>query len=253
LALLIPQGAAIIPLNVEYTVGERMVYDVTETMSMQMSNSTIGSTLGFGGTNNTLTMSMKTTVDVVDFDGEVYTLNHTLTTELLGKPLSISYLEKVNKTGYSTMLFPGAVEALPANLSSENPILTGILGKSEVKVGDTWEIPLNANNASIGLTGSLTLTFKGIQDITVPAGTYKVFKVDMTSNNLGMHTSAASPYGGTTIVSITMSVSGEYYIQYDTGRQIEYTTQMTTQSQAMGINSITTISAQTTLSQYSEP
>jgi hypothetical protein len=253
IALLIPQGAAVIPLSVEYTVGERMVYDVTETMSMQISNSTIGAALGLGGANNTLTMNSTTTVDVVDFDGEVYTLNHTLTMDMLDRPISISYLEKVNKTGYSTMLFPGATEALAANISSENPILTGLLGKSEVKVGDTWEIPLNPNNASIDMTGSLTLTFKGIQDITVPAGTYKVFRVDMTSNNVGMHTNTASPYGGTTTVSTTMSINGEYYVEFETGRQIENNMQMTTHSQVMGVNTTTTISASTTLVQHILP
>jgi hypothetical protein len=253
IALLIPQGAAIIPLSVEYTVGERMVYDVTETMAMQMSNSTIGTSLGLGGLNNSVTMNSTTTVDVVGFDGEVYTLNHTLTMDMLDRPISISYLEKVNKTGYSTILFPGVTEALTANVSSQDPVLTGILGKSEVKVGDTWEIPLNANNASIGLTGSLTLTFKGIQDITVPAGTYKVFRVDMTSNNIGTSTSAASPYGGTSTVSTTMSINGEYYVEFETGRQIENNMQMTIQSQVMGVNTTTTMSASTTLVQHILP
>jgi hypothetical protein len=253
IALLIPQGAAIIPLNVEYTVGERMVYDTTETVAMQIYNSTVGTSLGIGGINNTVTMNSTTTVDVVDFDGETYTLNHTVSMELLGHPLSISFIEKVNKTGYSTLLFPGATQALATNVSSDNPILSGLLGKSEVKVGDTWEIPLNTNNASIGMTGSITLTFKGIQDITVPAGTYKVFRVDMSSNNLGMNTVTASPYGGTTTVSTTMNISGEYYIEYDTGRQIEYNTQMAIQSQVMGVNTTTSLSANTTLVQHIKP
>jgi hypothetical protein len=242
-ALLIPQGAAIIPLSVEYTVGERMVYDVTETVAMQMSNSTTGSALGLSS-NSTVTMDSKTTVDVVDFDGEVYTLNHTLNMELLGKPVSFSYLEKVNQTGYTTMLLPGATETLAPSIGSQDPVLTGILGKSQVKVGDTWEIPLNANNASIGITGSLVLTFKGIQEITVPAGTYKVFRVDMTSKDVGMQTSA---------LSTTMSVNGEYYVEFETGRQIENNIQMTTQSQVMGVDTSITMSATTTLVQHTLP
>jgi hypothetical protein len=252
-ALLIPQGAAIISLNVEYTVGERMVYDVTETVAMQISNSTMGSALGLGGSNNTLTMNSTTTVDVVDFDGETYTLNHTASMDLLGHPFSFSYLERVNKTGYSTILLPGATQALTNEVSTGTPILTGLLGKSEVKVGESWEIPLNPNNASIGMTGSLTLTFKAIQDITVPAGTYRVFRVDMASNDLGLNTNVASPYGGNTTVSTTMSISGEYYVEFDTGRQIEYNMQMTVQSQAMGVSTTTTMSGSTTLVQHIKP
>jgi hypothetical protein len=243
IALLIPQGAAIIPLSVEYTVGERMVYDATQTIAMQMSNSTIGASLGLGS-NNTLTMDSTTTVDVVDFDGEAYTLNYTSTMELLGKPVSFSYLEKVNKTGYTTILFSGATEALAPSVGSQDPVLTGILGKPQVKVGDTWEIPINPNNASIGITGSLVLTFKGIQDITVPAGTYKVFRVDMTSKDIGMQTSA---------VSTTMSVNGEYYVEFETGRQIENNMQMTIQSQVMGVDTSITMSASTTLAQHTLP
>jgi hypothetical protein len=243
IALLIPQGAAIIPLSVEYTVGERMVYDATQTIAMQMSNSTIGASLGLGS-NNTLTMDSTTTVDVVDFDGEAYTLNYTSTMELLGKPVSFSYLEKVNKTGYTTILFSGATEALAPSVGSQDPVLTGILGKPQVKVGDTWEIPINPNNASIGITGSLVLTFKGIQDITVPAGTYKVFRVDMTSKDIGMQTSA---------VSTTMSVNGEYYVEFETGRQIENNMQMTIQSQVLGVDTSITMSASTTLVQHTLP
>jgi hypothetical protein len=244
IALLIPQGAAIIPLSVEYTVGERMVYDMTETMTMQMSNSTSGAALGLGGANTSVTMDLPTTVEVVDFDGEVYTLNHTSTMELLGKPVSFSYLEKVNKTGYTTILFSGATEALGASLGSQDPVLTGILGKPEVKVGDTWEIPMNPSNASIGITGSLVLTFKGIQEKTVPAGTYKVFRVDMTSKDVGMQTSA---------LSTTMSVNGEYYVEFETGRQIENNMQMTIKSQVMGVDTSITMSASTTLVQHTLP
>jgi hypothetical protein len=253
IALLIPQGAAIIPLSVEYTVGERMVYDMTETLSMQMSNSTSGATLGLGGANSSITMNLATTVDVVDFDGEVYTLNHSSTMELLGKPVTISYLEKVNKTGYTTMLFPGATETLVPSIGSQDPVLTGILGKSEVKVGDTWEIPLNANNATVGITGSLVLTFKGIQDITVPAGTYKVFRVDMTSKDIGMSTGGVSLYGANTTMSISMSLSGEYYVEFETGRQIENNLQMTTHSQVLGVDTTTTLSSTMTLVQHTLP
>ena len=164
--------------------------------------------------------------------------------QLLGKPVTISYLEKVNKTGYTTIVFAGTTEALGASLGSQDPVLTGILGKPEVKVGDTWEIPMNPSNASIGITGSLVLTFKGIQEITVPAGTYKVFRVDMTSKDVGVHTST---------VSTTMSVSGEYYVEFETGRQIQNSIQMTMQSQVLGVDTSITMSATTTLVQHTLP
>ncbi len=40
-ALIIPQGSAVIPLNVEYEVGEKMVYQTATSVSMKMLNSTL--------------------------------------------------------------------------------------------------------------------------------------------------------------------------------------------------------------------
>lgn len=251
-ALLIPQGAAIIPLSVEYTVGERMVYNNTQTVTMQLPTSTVDPSL-FGQGSRTTTMNSTTTVDVIDFDGEAYTLNHTTSMEMLGHPFSISLIEKVNKTGYSTLFFAEGTQMITSNVSTSNPVLTGLLEKPEVRVGESWEIPLSTNNASIGMTGSMTLTFRGIQDITVPAGTYKVFRVDMSSNNVGMNTEVLSPYGGTTTLSSTMSISAQYYVEYETGCHIEYDMQMTTNSVVLGINSTTSFSASSTLVQHIKP
>jgi hypothetical protein len=183
-ALLIPQGAATIPLEVNYTVGEKMVYNTTETMSQKIYNTTM-TTLP---TLNDLTINMTSTVEVVDFNGEYYTLNHTMTTMFSTslKPISMSILENVSKTGYSTYILPGEAPQAPSNISS-SPYLIELLNRPEVKVGDTWTVPLNIGNSSIGMTGDATMMFGGFEDLTVPAGTYKVFRVDMTSNNLAMH------------------------------------------------------------------
>jgi hypothetical protein len=51
-----------------------------------------------------------------------------------------------------------------------------------VKVGDSVTVPFPSANVSFGITGTLTMTFGGIQEITVPAGTFKVFRIDVTSN-----------------------------------------------------------------------
>ena len=50
-ALLIPQGAASIPLNVSYNVGEKMVYNTTMSLSSTVNNSTVSNTVGYP-TNN---------------------------------------------------------------------------------------------------------------------------------------------------------------------------------------------------------
>ena len=46
---------------------------------------------------------------------------------------------------------------------------------------------------TVQTTGDLTLTFKRYKELTVPAGTYKMFEVDLTSNNLAMTINTPSP------------------------------------------------------------
>ena len=64
-----------------------------------------------------------------------------------------------------------------------------MLSASEVKVGDTITIPEqsllgNLSSANLEVTGYLTMTFKGFQDLTVPAGTFRVFEVDLVSHDV---------------------------------------------------------------------
>jgi len=63
--LLIPQGVAAIPLNVDYVVGEKMIYDSITTAIMQVHNSTLTSMLG---QSNNVTSKSTQSIDVVNFD-----------------------------------------------------------------------------------------------------------------------------------------------------------------------------------------
>jgi hypothetical protein len=243
-ALLVPQGAARIPLDVSYTVGERMVYYTTEAITVQNVNATTGQVESNGYLNANPSLNYTDTIEVVDFNGETYTLNHTQAIKTAGPLTSISFVEKMNKTGYSTWIFPQAPNVLASNRSgASNPALTGLLARSEVTVGDTWVIPVTSNSSYANTTGNMTLRFVGIQDITVPAGTYKVFRVDTESDDTVI-TLRLSRSNATTITStFNMTISGQTFIEYDTGRQIEQnmhikgTVQTTpTSSPASGLN-----------------
>lgn len=262
-ALLIPQGAAIIPLNVTYVVGEKMVYDSFETVTYQANSTTMPA--GQAGFLNGTTINSTQTVEVTDFDGEYYTLNHTVTTVtsiLTGAtpPPSLSYLEKVNRQGYSTYFFASGVQTMNTNSTSTNPYVTELLNRSEVKVGDTWTIPLNIGNASVGMTGEMTMTFGGFQDLTVQAGTYRVFKVDMATSNVGFKvpTPPPAPSGlnSTYLYSpsaLNVTMSGTTYTEYGTLRQIKSTMQETVAYESALINYSMSISMDNTLVQHTKP
>jgi len=231
-AFFIPKSSAAIPLGLNYQVGERLVYTTTETVTTPTGNITKA-----GSINST------SILEVVDFDGEYYTLNKTIEIPL-DKPTSISLIEKINKTGYAKYFLPGETAALFGN-SSSNPVLAALLSKADAKVGDTWQIPLTSGNSTFGTTGDLTLTFANIQEITVPAGTYKVFRIDVTSNNLNSHVEISAGKSDT-----SMSFSGSIYLEYGTCRQIKSDVQITITTQSTLLNSSISYNSQMALSQH---
>ena len=180
-----------------------------------------------------LAINFSDTVDVVDFDGETYTLNHVQSLNTQWPDNIFSYTEHMNSTGYSTWIYTQTSSGYTSNRSgATNPALTGLLARSEVTVGETWVIPINMQGANDTMTGNMSLTFVGIQDITVPAGTFKVFRVDSSSNDTVLKFSLSTPWSNTThTTEMYQNISGINYIDFDTGRQIESYTNITLQLQ----------------------
>jgi hypothetical protein len=255
LALFIPQGGATIPLNVDFNVGEKMVYDNTVTMTLDSYN--MGSN-AHPALNN-MTLNSQQTIDVIGFDGENFLLNHTITMTVLDKPLSFSLTEKMNKTGYSTYLLNlgnTQTEVPNAGFTSQST-LAQILSRPEAKVGDSITIPYPAVSSIIHTTGDLTVKFNNVEDLTVPAGTYRVFRVDLTSNNLKVtfnpqtasNTSIALPNN----LNITLDINAHIYIEYGTMRQIKSTMTETSTYQSSTLNMTSYTATEMTMVQYIKP
>lgn len=229
---LVPQGSgSSIPLSLNYRVGEKMIYNTYETVSQ---------TDQANYPTSPQTINSTATTEIVDFDGKTYTLNHTTTT-MLDDPITISFIEKIDRTGYVNYLLPGKTESLFGNRSS-NPVLSALLSKPDAKLGDRWQISLNSGNSTIGTTGDLTLLFKSIQDISVPAGKYKAVQIDISSNNLESHTmlpgNETIPGAPGSITShTTMNFSGQIYLEYGTCRQIKSEMQISIVTQSTLLNS----------------
>ena len=261
-ALLIPQGAASIPLNVSYNVGEKMVYNTTMSLSSTVNNST-PSNIGY--LTNNITIPGTQTIDVQSFDGQIFTLNSTSTMAEGGRPFTFSTIEKMNKTGYTTAFLNlgNTSEEIPENGPTSNQYLAQLLSKPEVKVGDSVTIPypsLPSNlSSNIQTTGDLTLTFKGMQELTVPAGTYKVFEVDLTSNNLSMTVELQSISGDPSApnqprsMTTNITLNFQMFIEYNTMRQIQSSMQETTSMQSATLNYAMATSMQMTLNQDIQP
>jgi hypothetical protein len=234
-AFLVPQSSGtIIPLSYNFTVGDTMTYNVTANETTMGRNSV-----------SIMTLNM----DIVSFDGENYTINETFSVSLLG-PQSYSLTEKMNKTGYFTITY---ISGLPAGMNQTNSAGNGPLGfgtfflKGQARVGETWQVPMGLSNlANIGPPGNLTYKFGDIQNITVPAGTYKVFRIDVSGSNLTMSSTMAG-----VSFSMNMSLSGQEYLEYGTCRPIDFNLQESASSQSGGQNSTMTSYIQMILAQDS--
>ncbi len=233
-----------------------MVYTSTVTM-----NFNLGSSLSVPLTApNSTTMNIGQTIEVTGFDGENYLLNHTMTMTVLNKPVSVSVIEKMNKTGYSTYLLDlGSIQQeIPSNGIASNTFLAQLLSKPEVKVGETVNIPFPSSNSQfMQTTGDLTMKFSGVEDLTVPAGTYRVFKIDITSSNLRMilntptndSTLSAIP----TNLSMNLDLNYQIYLEYGTLRQIKSTMQETAGFQSSILNMTAQMGMDMTLTQHIKP
>jgi len=167
----------------------------------------------------------------------------------------MSFVEIVNKTGFSSYFSSVGTQQLVFNVSSSPfssySFVSALLARPEVKVGDTWQVPMSTGNSSFEITGNLTVTFGGIQDITVPAGTYEVFKIDFSSNNLSMNLNFPPNATGTNVpTTLNMSISGQKYLEYKTCREIESNIEMTHSYEVGELNVYCNCSSQTKLVQH---
>jgi hypothetical protein len=253
LAFLIPQGQATIPLNVDYTVGEKMVYDSPMSMTIDTGRSSFGGSTG----PKPINISSQQTIEVMSFDGENYLLNHTTTMNALGRPLSYSMTEKMNKTGYSTYLLDvGSIQQeIPSGGVTSNTFLAQMLSKPEVKVGETISVPFPNSNQYLQTTGDLTMTFSGVEDLTVPAGTYRVFRIDLSSSNLKISLNPSAIYSPavSSDVSMNLNLNCQIYLEYGTLRQIKSSMQETGVYQSSIMNMTANTSMDMTLVQHIKP
>jgi hypothetical protein len=164
-ALFIPPTQAAIPLTVDYVVGEKMLYTTDISVGIQIQNSTLPSSFMDQATNTNLNVTSQQIIEVVSFDGQYYTLNHTTTMTIAERPFTVSLLEKMNKTGYSTyMIDLGNSGPLTESSTAYQEYLTQLLSQPEVKVGDSITIPFPTTaNSTFAVIGNLTLTFGGMK------------------------------------------------------------------------------------------
>jgi hypothetical protein len=244
-----PAFSASIELSLNYTVGEKMTYTTTNTVTNQNSNTSIN----IKSNSTSETINSTSSYEILSFNGANYTIKQTITSEIYGKPLSIPLTTNISKTKHYSTLLPAGAGMFFNNITG-NPTLEAYLAKSQAKVGDTWQFPVSTGNSSLGMTGELTLKFLNIQEITVPAGTYQVFVIEMSSSNLIAHVSLDNEIiSGIMLGNTNLQLNGKTYLEYGTCRLIKSELTQEATWQATGINGTTVIYSEKTLVEHTKP
>jgi hypothetical protein len=227
----LPRGLGeTIPYGFNFAVGEQMTYDMSITIS---------------GAGQPVSETGTIGMHVLSFDGENYTINETMRVVVQGISQDVSYTVKMNKTGYIT-----DISGLPAQTQQVYSMFMGMPGfggffnKTEARVGETWEVPLNVGNSSFSMAGTINYKFGDIQNITVPAGTYKTFKMEMSTNDA--HVSSGS-------VSMSVNMNGQIHLEYGTCRLVDMNLQESMSSSGMGQTTTASVSMQMSLIQDTRP
>jgi hypothetical protein len=203
-----PDYGSSMPLRLNYAVGEQMVYETINIVTNPSPSSEA---------TNTNTVNLTKTIRVIGETDDAYqvtekiAISPDLPGNLLTAPVNIS------KVGYYNNYIPD-VPSIFYNASA-NPTILALITQKSVNVGDVWTIPVNTGNASYGMTGEVTLKFAGIEDVTVPAGTYKAMKIEITSSVLTLHSD------GTSALKLsdgkTFQLNGSTYLEQGTCRLIK--------------------------------
>ncbi len=244
LALLVSQGQLALPiaerdltgsettmqLSLNYQVGEQMVYKTTNVVTNKLVNGSFPDSINNQSYNST------TTLDVISSTSHDYAIKQkvTFSPDILGDLPTLT-LNVSKSSYYNNFIAPGAPLIF---YNATNPTILAYLSQSSVNVGDVWKIPVNTGNSSLGLTGEVTLTFAGIENITVPSGTYRVMRIEVTSNSLELHSDGSILH---TPEGMTTQLTGTSYVEQATCRLIKAELTQLTTTNTPGIGSTSTI------------
>jgi opacity protein-like surface antigen len=219
LVFFVPRGLGeTIPYGFNYTVGEKMTYNMSVTTS---------------GAGQSFSETGTVGIDVLSFDGANYTMNETASLSVLGQSQQFSYTVKMDKSGRIVEISNLPSQMQQMSMFGMMPGFGFPSNKTEARVGETWQLPLNTNYSGIIMSGTMNYKFGDIQNITVPAGTYRAFRIDFSANNV-----QASTMG----VSVSITMNGQLHLEYGTCRVIDMNMQATenmtqgTQTMTMSMN-----------------
>jgi hypothetical protein len=233
-----------IALALQYEVGEKMTYEMDMTVGMM-------------GVEASATMSYS--IEVLDKEGDIYTVRMTM--ELLGQGqtgTSYSMTMKITESGELVELVDAPEEVQQAIQQSMSyfSFMPGngfYFPLSEARVGDSWPIPINVSTEMFDFTGTMQCAITETRALTVPAGTYDVFKLEITSSDLDFALNPEYEQELNQSMDMQMTMNGYEYIERGTCRMIQANFDTTMSMAIMNVTATMDLSMNMQLTEHIRP
>jgi hypothetical protein len=189
----------IVPVGFNYSVGEKMTYEFSITMEALGNEVSQEAILG---------------MEVQSFDGENYTIRETMTFA----SQEISLTVRIDKMGNVIDFID-----LPSEFQETYSSFLGVPGfgsyfpKEEVRIGESWKIPMDMELIGMDLEGTINYKLSKITSVTVPAGTYDVLHVEIKPSSF-----AATYSEGGISFHMDLNMDGYLYLKNATCHLIEF-------------------------------
>jgi hypothetical protein len=206
LSVAVPQGLGeTIPYVHSYTVGQKLLYGISATVAI--SGQQVSETGTYG-------------MHIVSFDGENYTIDENTHMEAMGQSRDTSVTVVMNKNGQtvSGSNLPSNVESV-YSMMQVSPNFGLALNATEIKVGETIHVPLTIANSTFSMSGTMNIKVDSVENITVPAGTYKTFKLEVSTSDLHVSTQG---------VDVSADLNMQVHLEYGTWQLVDLNMKMTT-------------------------
>ncbi|MCW4020873.1 MAG: hypothetical protein NWF14_06575 [Candidatus Bathyarchaeota archaeon] len=211
----------VVALGINYSQGEKMTYEIDITMKM------VGQEFSY---------PMTYIIEILDKQNGIYTMRTTFSLMNQTHPTATySITARVNETGH-TIEFLDVPPEFQQTMSSFSfmPGNGFYFPTEKAKVGDSWQISIDTQPEEFNLTGTINNEITETRRITVPAGTYDVFKLEVTSSEFTLVVKPPPELSMTESIEIGMTMKGYEYFEKGTCRVIEAKFEQTTNMSMMG-------------------
>jgi hypothetical protein len=189
-----------VSLGFTYNVGEQMTYEISMTVEA------MGEEMSAEGTLVT---------EVQSFDGENYTIHQAITVDSKEYSVTVKMDQMGNIVDYTDDLPPETEEIISSLLGA--PGFGSYFPKDEVRVGESWELPVDMEIMGIDLEGTFSYKLSETTSVTVPAGTYKALDIEIKQS----HFDATYSVEGKSF-EMSLDIDGYMFLENATCRLIEF-------------------------------